>query len=75
MIALADAPPNHAPVSPLSQQECRILKLFAGGSNSTVITRKLGITLRNHLHHLNQKLRTRARLEAMPHVQRRGLLD
>ncbi|MCL4865778.1 MAG: hypothetical protein KJZ47_07775, partial [Gemmatimonadales bacterium] len=54
------------------------LKLFASGSNSTAIARKLGITaqtLRNHLHHINQKLRTRTRLEAVTHAQLRGLLD
>lgn len=78
LVALADAPPRHAPVSPLSEQECRILKLFAGGSNSTAIARTLGITaqtLRNHLHHINQKLRTRTRLEAVTHAQLRGLLN
>lgn len=78
LVALAGDSPHHAPVSPLSEQECRILKLFAGGSNSTAIARKLGIsaqTLRNHLHHINQKLRTRTRLEAVTHAQLRGLLD
>lgn len=78
LVALAGEAGHHAPVSPLSEQECRILKLFAGGSNSTAIARKLGITaqtLRNHLHHINQKLRTRTRLEAVTHAQLRGLLD
>ncbi|HKU61032.1 MAG TPA: LuxR C-terminal-related transcriptional regulator [Gemmatimonadales bacterium] len=32
-------------------------------------------TLRNHLHHINRKLRTHNRLEAVTHAQRRGLLD
>lgn len=78
LVALADNNPHHAPVSPLSEQERRILKLFASGSNSITIARKLGIsaqTLRNHLHHINQKLRTRTRLEAVTHAQLRGLLD
>ena len=64
-------------MSPLSEQECRILKLFAAGRNSTAIARQLDIspqTLRNHLHHINQKLRTRTRLEAVTHAQQRGLL-
>lgn len=77
-VALADGPTHHAPVTPLSEQECRILKLFAAGNNSTAIARTLEIsaqTLRNHLHHINQKLRTRTRLEAVTHAQRRGLLD
>ena len=78
LVDLADDTAHHAPVTPLSEQERRILKLFASGSNSTAIARKLGITaqtLRNHLHHINQKLRTRTRLEAVTHAQLRGLLD
>jgi PAS domain S-box-containing protein len=69
---------DHAPVESLSEHERRILKLFAAGSNATAIARKLGIspqTLRNHLHHINRKLRTHNRLEAVIHAQRRGLLD
>jgi PAS domain S-box-containing protein len=78
VVSLADDAPQHAPVEPLSEQERRILKLFAEGSNSATIARKLGIsaqTLRNHLHHINRKLRTHTRLEAVTHAQRRGLLD
>jgi len=78
LVALADEAPQHAPVEPLSEQERRILKLFAAGSNSTTIARKLSIsvqTLRNHLHHINRKLRTHNRLEAVTHAQQRGLLD
>ena len=66
------------PIDPLSDQERRILKLFADGSNATIIARKLDIsaqTLRNHLHHINRKLRTHNRLEAVTHAQRRGLID
>lgn len=77
-VALAAGLSHHAPVTPLSEQECRVLKLFAKGGNSTAIARTLNIsaqTLRNHLHHINQKLRTRTRLEAVTHAQRRGLID
>jgi PAS domain S-box-containing protein len=69
---------DHAPVEPLSEQERRILTLFAAGKNSAAIARKLAIspqTLRNHLHHINRKLRTHNRLEAVTHAQRRGLID
>jgi DNA-binding CsgD family transcriptional regulator len=69
---------DHAPVEPLSDQERRILKLFADASSGGTITRELGIsahTLRNHLHPINRKLRTHTRLEAVTHAQRRGLLD
>ena len=78
LIELVDEPPRHAPVEQLSEQELRILKHFAAGKNSTFIARKLRIspqTLRNHLHHINRKLRTHNRLEAVTHAQRRGLLE
>jgi PAS domain S-box-containing protein len=75
LAAFTDAPLDHAPVESLSEQERRILRLFAEGSNPSAITRRLNITaqtLRNHLHHVNRKLRTHNRLEAVTHAQRRG---
>jgi PAS domain S-box-containing protein len=78
VVLLADDAPELAPVNPLSDQERRILKLFADGSDPAAIARRLSIsgqTLRNHLHHINRKLRTHNRLEAVTHAQRRGLLD
>jgi len=78
LVALAADEPHHAPVEALSDQERRILKLFAKGSNAATIAHDLDIstqTLRNHLHHINRKLRTHNRLEAVTHAQRRGLLD
>jgi PAS domain S-box-containing protein len=78
LIALAHDPSHHATVEPLSEQELRILKLFAEGSTSAIIVRKLRIspqTLRNHLHRINLKLRTHNRLEAVTHAQRRGLIE
>lgn len=71
---------NHsclAPVESLSGREQRILKLFADANNSSQVAKKLGITLptlRNHLHAINQKLRTHNRLEAVLHAMRRGLI-
>jgi DNA-binding CsgD family transcriptional regulator len=47
------------------------------GKNSAEIARTLGITLqtlRNHLHHINQKLNTHNRLEAVTHAMQRKLL-
>ena len=78
VVALTDEGPELAPVEQLSEQERRILTLFAAGSNSAAIGRELRIsphTLRNHLHHINRKLRTHSRLEAVTHAQRRGLID
>jgi two-component system, NarL family, nitrate/nitrite response regulator NarL len=78
LVALARVPSSHAAVGALSRQELRILKLFADGRGSATIARKLSIspqTLRNHLHHINQKLRTHSRLEAVTHARRRGLIE
>ena len=77
-VSLSENASNHAPVAPLSDQERRILTLFAEGSDPASIARTLDIsaqTLRNHLHHINRKLRTHNRLEAVTHAQRRGLID
>jgi PAS domain S-box-containing protein len=78
VVALTSDVSDHAPVETLSDQERRILKLFADGNNPATIARKLRIsaqTLRNHLHRINRKLRTHNRLEAVTHAQRRGLID
>ena len=78
LVRLADDPSEHAPIEPLSEQERRILKLFADGGNPAAIAGRLSIsaqTLRNHLHHINRKLRTHNRLEAVTHAQKRGLIE
>ncbi len=78
VVALTDEVSDHAPVEMLSDQERRILSLFAEGMNPATIARRLTIspqTLRNHLHHINRKLRTHNRLEAVTHAQRRGLIE
>jgi PAS domain S-box-containing protein len=66
-----------APVPSLSEQEKQVLKLFAEGKDSTDVAHRLGITaqtLRNHLHHINQKLRTHNRLEAVMNAIQRKLI-
>jgi PAS domain S-box-containing protein len=68
---------GRAPVVPLSEHEKRILRLFSEGKNSAEIARELGITLptlRNHLHRVNEKLRTHNRLEAVMNAIHRGLI-
>jgi PAS domain S-box-containing protein len=77
-VSLAENAASHAPVASLSDQERRILTLFAEGGDPATIARTLNIspqTLRNHLHHINRKLRTHNRLEAVTHAQRRGLIE
>jgi PAS domain S-box-containing protein len=78
LVSLAHNAPHHAPVEPLSEREFRILQLFAQGTNSATIAVQLRIspqTLRNHLHHINRKLRTHNRLEAVIHAKQRGLIN
>jgi PAS domain S-box-containing protein len=78
VVQIAEGSSSHAPVTPLSDQERRILNLFAEGNDPSTIAAKLNIssqTLRNHLHHINRKLRTHNRLEAVTHAKRRGLID
>ena len=74
---LQDTVAGTAPIAPLSSQELEILKLFAVGTSAPKIAKALGIspqTLRNHLHHINQKLRTHNRLEAVMHALQRRLI-
>ena len=69
--------PELAAITPLSEQELRILRLFAQPKNSRQVAKELEITLptlRNHLHTINQKLRTHSRLEAVVHALKRGLI-
>ena len=66
-----------APISPLSDQEKHILRRFAEGKDGDEVAHILGIspqTLRNHLHHINQKLRTHNRLEAVMNAIQRKLI-
>ena len=74
---LADEEHHLVPVSVLTQQEQRLLSLFAQGKTPVQVARELEIssqTLRNHLYHVNQKLGTHNRLEAVIHAVRRGLV-
>ena len=77
VISMSNGGARPAPVEPLSEQEERILRLFANSKNSTQVANDLRITLptlRNHLHAINQKLRTHNRLEAVLHAMKRGLI-
>ncbi len=75
--SLAEASVRAAPIAALSDQEKHVLRLFAEGKDSDDVARALGIspqTLRNHLHHINQKLRTHNRLEAVMNAIQRKLI-
>lgn len=76
-VQLGTAVGRTAPVSPISDQERQILRLFSEGKDAEQVAGELGIslqTLRNHLHHINQKLRTSSRLEAVMHAIQRKLI-
>ena len=75
--AMDDSPNGAAPITPLSPHELEILRMFAAGKDAPRIAKALGIspqTLRNHLHHINKKLRTHNRLEAVTHAVQRHLI-
>lgn len=74
---LGDSVGRVSPVVELSEQEKQILRMFSEGKTPASIARALTIssqTLRNHLHHINQKLRTHNRLEAVMHAIHRKLI-
>ena len=74
---LGESSGRTAPVSGLSEQEKNILCRFAEGKSTANVAKSLDIslqTLRNHLHHINQKLRTHNRLEAVMHAIHRKLI-
>ncbi len=65
------------PVSPLTDREQLILRGFADGGAPADVAASLGIspqTLRNHLHHINRKLGTHNRLQAVMHAIQRRLI-
>jgi DNA-binding CsgD family transcriptional regulator len=65
------------PTPSLTVQEQKVLELLRDGNGTEDVARKLEIgigTLRNHLHHLNRKLGTHSRLEAVMQALKRGLI-
>jgi PAS domain S-box-containing protein len=64
-------------VSSLTEQEKKILSLLAAGNTSKEVAGELQIsmlTVRNHLSHVNHKLHTRNRLEAVLQARKKGLI-
>ncbi len=77
LMTLPADPVLSAPAAALTEQEKRVLRLLSEGKSPAAVARALRIaprTLRNHIHHVNQKLGTRNRLEAVIHASRRGIL-
>ena len=76
-VDLTESAVRAIPISTLSEQEVSVLRLFASGKHSVEIAKSLHIsqqTLRNHLHHINQKLGTHNRLEAVMNAIHRKLI-
>lgn len=74
---LSEAPAPAPPVSPLSEQERRVLSLLAEGRSPADVARALKITprtLRNHISNAGRKLGTRSRLETVIHASKRNLI-
>lgn len=65
------------PIAPLTEQERKILRLLAAGIPTKEVTSELQIsarTLRNHLFHINRKLHTHSRIEAVIEAHKRGII-
>jgi PAS domain S-box-containing protein len=65
------------PIVPLTLKEIAVLRLLAGGRATTQVAEELQIstsTLRNHISHINQKLHTRNRTEAVMKALKRGVI-
>ena len=77
LLDTADGSVRSEPIMRLSEQEHRVLRNLSEGQTPADIVRDLMIspqTLRNHIHHINQKLGTHNRLEAVIHAIRRKLI-
>lgn len=77
LLETADDSARSEPIMRLSEQEHRVLRNLSEGESPAAIVHELRIspqTLRNHLHHINQKLGTHTRLEAVIHAIRRKLI-
>ena len=74
---MAEITPAATPVAPSTEQELHILKVAPSGEELSRDCRELGISLqtrRNHLHHIDPKLRTHNRLEPGMHAIQRKLV-
>ena len=65
------------PIVPLTSKEIEILRLLAAGKATKEVSGEVQIsmsTLRNHVSHINQKLHTRNRTEAVMKALKRGII-
>lgn len=65
------------PILPLTSQEKKILRFLIAGKSTKEAAEELQIsmgTLRNHISHINQKLHTKNRTEAVMKALKRGII-
>ena len=65
------------PISPLTEQETKILRLLAAGKTTAEVSAELNIsapTLRNHMSNINHKVHTTSRIAAVVQALKRGLI-
>ena len=77
LVSNAEQSGDLSPIIPLTAQEKKILGLFVAGKATKEVAAELQIsvsTLRNHISHINQKLHTRSRTEAVMQSLKRGIL-
>jgi DNA-binding NarL/FixJ family response regulator len=77
LVSNAEQSSELPPIVPLTLKETAILRLLAGGKATKDAARELQIsmsTLRNHISHINQKLHTRNRTEAVMTALKRGII-
>lgn len=77
LVSSADQSRQLPPIVPLTSQEKKILSLLSAGKGTKEAAEELQIsmsTFRNHISHINQKLHTKNRTEAVMKALRRGII-
>jgi len=77
LVSSAEEPGESPPIMPLTSQEKKILDLLVAGKGTKEAAEELRIsmsTLRNHTSHINQKLHTKNRMEAVMKALKRGII-
>ena len=77
LVSSAEQSGEFPPIVPLTSQEKKILSLLVAGKSTKEAAEELQIsmsTLRNHISHINQKLHTKNRTEAVMTAVKRGII-
>ena len=77
LVSSTDQTGELPPIVPLTSQEKKILSLLISGKGSNEASEELRVsmsTLRNHISHINRKLHTKNRTEAVMKALKRGII-